>query len=128
MFVNINVNPKDVRASDCVIRAISLASGIDYGDVFWDLCNLAFEMGRMPNEKKVYERYLETIGFIKQKMPKHEDNTRYKVGELAIELQEIYEGYAVVSVANHMTCVGHGNVYDIWNCSYKSVGNFWVKG
>ena len=126
MFVKININPKSIKASDCVIRAISLASGIDYSDVYWGLCNIGADMCRIPNEKKVYEKYLEDIGFVKQKMPKNDDNTRYKVNQLATELNDIYEGFAVVSVANHLTCVGHGNIYDTWDCGYKSVGNFWL--
>ena len=127
MYIEVNVNPKGIRANDCVIRAISLASGIDYSDVHWGLCNLASDMCRMPNEKKVYEKYLENIGFIKQKMPKHEDGTKYSVKELAEGLDEIYEGSAIVTIANHMTCVANGNIYDTWNCGRKKVGNFWIR-
>lgn len=127
MFVKVNMNPKDIRAGDCVVRAISYASGFEYSDVYWDLCNIAYEMCRMPNEKQVYEKYLKEIGFVKQKMPKHEDNTRYTVYELVEELSKVYNGCAVVTVANHMTCVRDGNTYDTWDCRHKSVGNFWIK-
>jgi len=32
----------------------------------------------------------------------------------------------IVSLANHLSVVVNGYVYDTWNCTHKSVGNYWV--
>ena len=126
MFVKFNYNPKKYRASDCVIRAIAYATDRPWEVVYQDLCRLGLSMYRMPNEKKVYEKYLENEGFIKQKMPKHDNGTKYSVEELAKELDTLYSGRAVVSIARHLTSVQGGNIYDTWDCSDSKVGNYWV--
>lgn len=127
MFIECNVNPKQLKVGDCVVRALAKASGLSWDEVYLDLCNLGMDMFRMPSDKKVYETWLEQNGFYKQKMPRHEDRTKYSVYELAEELNEIYEGYAVVAIANHMTVVGYGNIYDLWDCGNYKVGNFYVR-
>ena len=34
----------------------------------------------------------------------------------------------IVKVANHITVVKNKELYDTWNCSNKSVGNYWIIG
>ena len=57
-------------------------------------------------------------------MPRHYDNTRYTVKELIDENPNIT---MVISVANHLTCAIKGTLYDTWDCSHKSVGNYYIK-
>ena len=33
----------------------------------------------------------------------------------------------IISMANHLTCAKAGTLIDTWNCSQKSVGNYWTK-
>lgn len=123
-FTKVNVNPSGRKASDCVIRAIMSATGKTWREVYDGLCNIGRELHDLPNTKRVYESYLENLGWTKQKMPKFADGTRYTVAEFA---DANSAGVYVISVAKHMTILKHGELLDTWNCSYKSVGNFWAK-
>ena len=124
-FEKYNKNPRNIKAADCVIRAISTALGKPWTQVYTDLTNLGFDLCRMPNEPTTYNKYLEKLGYKKQKMPKRKDNTRYTVEEFANELAVDGKTY-IISIANHMTCLKNGTLIDLWNCGYKSVGNYWV--
>jgi hypothetical protein len=108
---------------DCVVRAISSATGKSWDEVYLSLSELGFELKDMPNSKPVWRKYLEQLGFKKQKMPRRSDNTRYTVEEFSDELCK----NALVSVAQHLTYVKDGKLLDTWNCGYASVGNYWTK-
>ena len=59
------VNLKKHRTNDCVIRAIAIATEIDYLKVRDSLFDRAKSVGRMPNDKEVYEAFLKDSGWIK---------------------------------------------------------------
>ena len=77
----------------------------------------------MPNAKQTYEEYLNRRGFEKKPMPRNPDRTRWQVRTLASNEPDLV---AVVSVANHLTCIRHGVIEDIWDCGNKYVGNYYV--
>ena len=124
IFIKENLNPMGKRACDCVIRAVVKASNQTWTKVYDDLCLLGRAEFLMPNEKKTYEAYLKQIGFIKRPMPRFPDNTRYTIAEFA---KANPKGVFIISVAKHLTCIVDGVLYDTWNCSYKSVGNYFTK-
>lgn len=123
-FKQENVNPRNLKTNDCVIRAIAKATGKSWHLVFASLCDIAGQRCEMPNSKRVYEKYLELNGWEKQKMPKHLDNTRYTVREFLVKNNK---GTFIISIANHITVGIDGVLIDTWNCERKSVGNYWVK-
>lgn len=118
-----NVNPKNRKAADCVIRAITKASGKDYWRVAEDLFAMQKKTGYMLNEKKCYEKVLEQYGFVKRSQPRKCDNTKYLAGEI----NQVCDKVAVISVANHLTCYDGECIVDTWDCRYKTIGNYWVK-
>lgn len=70
-FCFYNANPKNkLSAGDCVVRAISFASELDWDTVYTGLCEIGMKMKMMPNDRKVFDKYLDEIGFIKMKTPK----------------------------------------------------------
>jgi len=122
--IKYNMNPKGIKAGDCVIRAIAYSLDQTWEETYDDLCKLGMKMKRMPNEKQVYEKYLEQKGWVKHKQPRTSFNTKYTVFEF-IEYQ--MERKAIISVANHLTCVDNFELVDTWDCSRKSIGNYWTK-
>lgn len=124
-FEKMNKNPRNIKASDCVVRAISTALNKPWTQIYTDLTNLGFDLCRMPSEPDTYIKYLDSLGYKKQKMPKRYDNTRYTVEEFANELADENKTY-IISVAKHLTCLRGKTLIDTWNCGYKSVGNYWV--
>ncbi len=123
-FEKINLNPSGRKASDCVVRAIMKCSNKTWLEVFDGLTAIGRTEFCIPNEKRAYEKFLEKNGFKKQSMPRFTDNTRYTVKEFA---DANPKGTFIISVANHLTCMIDGTIYDTWNCAHKSVGNFWIR-
>lgn len=123
-FERLNLNPKNRKTSDCVIRAISYAFGQSWEDTFQDLCKIGLELKSMPNDKLVYSAYLADQEWAKQKMPRFADNSRYTIKEF---LAENPQGTFILSIANHLTVAKDGVLVDTWNCSHKSVGNYWTN-
>lgn len=121
-----NANPKKRKTSDCVIRALSVASGKDYEVVFKELVEIAIKTGYMVNEKHCYEKWLENNGFMKMAQPRHSDGTKYLVGDVD-KLLHFNEYKCVVSMANHVSCVVDNKLIDIWDCRRKSISNYYVK-
>lgn len=124
-FRKCNMNPKNVRAADCVVRALTLADDDeDYHRVYKELFEIGYKKCRMPNEKIVYEKWLDNHGWIKEKMPKKPNNKRYTLEEWINDNPDMT---FVASIANHLTFVQAGELIDTWNCSYKCIGNYWIK-
>ena len=117
------ISNKGKGKCDCVVRAIASFFGKSWDEVYLALGEIGFELKDMPNSKQVYEKYLLQLDYTKMKMPRREDNTRYTVKEFVEELCQ----NAIVSVANHLTCVKDGKLIDSWDCSHKSVGNYFTK-
>ena len=143
-MIKYNMNPKGHKACDCVVRAIAYSLNQSWEDTYNDLCALGLKMKRMPNEKQVYEKYLEQKGWVKHKQPRAKDYEdgfktamkKYTVKEF-IELMNfenkcLGKGKIIISVANHLTCIECSlweyELVDTWDCSYKCVGNYWTEG
>jgi hypothetical protein len=122
MFIKVNLNPSGYKSSDCVIRAIVQSTNKTWLDVYHSLCDIGAAEYAMPNEKRVFEKYLNKLGFTKHAMPRFPDHTRFTVIEFA---QYNPHGVFIISVAHHLTCVIDGILYDTWNCGGKSVGNYY---
>ena len=137
-----NANPKDKRSSDCVVRAISCATGKDWDEVLDDLVVFAHKYKEMPNDVKCVGKYLEYLGFEKQKQPRQYDNTKYTGREYCNILNGIYTNSVtglVVScdiVANigghHIVAIkldsdNRYKIYDTWDCTEKTIGNYWIR-
>ncbi len=123
-FEKVNLNPSGRKTADCVVRALVKATHTNWSKVYYRLCEIGGNKFAMPNEKRVYEIYLEENGFKKQKMLRFSDNSRYTVIEFA---DANPKGTFVIGVAKHLTVIIDGTLYDTWNCGHKSVGNYWTK-
>lgn len=143
-MIKFNVNPKGLKTEDCVVRAIALATGQSWDKVFTDLCEIALKKKRMPDEKQVYELYLEKLGWEKHSQPRSTtyDNGvkdtyhKYTVDEFITDLNFTKNvmrehGVYIITVAHHMTCVKFQgiefDIYDTWDCSNKTIRNYWTK-
>lgn len=141
-----NANPKSRITTDCVIRAISTATGIPYNTVVMELAEIQCETGFDPSEKSTYGKYLESKGWKKYKQPKRTDGTKY-TGEDFCRIQQNYAGSkwnydhwenddaeircSDKIVANigggHVVAIMDGQVWDIWDSTGGCIGNYWTK-
>ncbi len=122
-FIYENLNPKNLKsAADCVVRAIAKGIDSDWETVYQSLSLLGLKMKDMPNSDRVYRKYLEQRGYAKERQPRKSNNTKYTLEEF---VEKNSKGRFIVSLANHLTVVIDGKVYDTWNCLHKTVGNYW---
>lgn len=121
-----NENPSTIHTSDCVVRSLSLAMGKDWDSVYRDLCRLGIKMKQMPNERKVWETYLDDNGWVRKKQPKKRDGTKYKGSELAKVVKSSRIIIASIGV-RHLSVIKEKRVWDIWDCSERCVGIYFEK-
>lgn len=122
-----NANPKNKITADCVIRALCTALDEPYETVYRELFEFSIKCGYMLNETQCYDKYLQSKGWIKHKQPRKADNTKY-TGKEFCERARVYENYIINIGGHHIAAIVNGKVNDIWDCTYKCVGNYWTKG
>lgn len=122
-FKKVNVNVKNRKTTDCVQRAISLASGKSYEQVINDGVAIWLKTGYELGDKKNYQKLLEQYGFTKQPQPRKLDDTKYRVKEIN---QLIGGRLAVITMAHHLSVYFDGEIHDIWDCGNKSIGNYYL--
>jgi hypothetical protein len=115
-----NPHPDGKLVSDCVKRAITICSGLDYKTV-QNLLNLYkrnVTKVQKYSENKNWLPYVEKV--LGWKKLNGYNNT--KVGEFA---KEHPKGTYLISVRKHLTSVVDGVIQDTWNCSYKAINKVW---
>ncbi len=115
MYTYYNPNPQRKRVGDCVIRAISLALGESWEDVYSDLSVKAYLLSNMPSSDSVWGAYLRNKG--------------YKIHTLPDKCPDCYtledfckdhsKGTYIVKTDNHVVTCIDGNVYDTWDSSQE---------
>ena len=139
-FKFFNANPKDKRSGDCVLRAISTATGKTWDEVLDDLVIYSHKYKEMLDDPKCYAKYLENLGFIKMSQPRKGDNTKYTGSEFCkLCSVNCTNGELIIAhigghhvVAIMPTREGDGindryKVLDIWDSTGGTIGNYWIK-
>lgn len=108
-FIYHNENPQNKRISDCVTRAITLATGLDYSEVRKKL----FHIAKLLNcHSKLcpacYRHLLEDIFKFEQVYCEG-----YTVGEFA---DAHPEGIYILRVPSHLTAIIDGDLHDTFDC------------
>lgn len=124
MYIEENVNPKKKKTGDCVIRAVTKATGQDWHKVFFELCKLGDSMCEMPNSTNVVEQYLKQFGFVRVSYKVRRGDKRPTVKSFC---RDHPKGVYVLRVANHEVCAINGNYYDIWDCGDCAVYSWLEK-
>ena len=117
---------KKDRTGDCTIRAIAIATKTDY-KVVWDArFELGHQMGHLPNDKRVTESYLESLGWVKNKPIRQSNGRKYKVRNLPIIVMEEFYGYSFIfHTSKHWTAIVNVMVYDTWDCREWCANSFY---
>ena len=117
MFVYYNRNPDGEKQSDCVTRAISLASGLPYREVRRKLYHSA---KLLDCEKLCHTCYSFLIEQVLKFRPVNCDGMN--VGEFA-DLHPY--GVYLVRMAGHISTIIDGDCYDIWDCRDQNLTSAW---
>ena len=124
-YVEKNENPKNKKTTDCVIRALTTATGKSYYEVFEELYKLSIKTGWFMNEKRLEEKFLEQNGFVKYKQPKDDFGYKYEIGQIDQLVSK--EDVVIIRCCGHLTVVKNHTLYDIWDCRRKCINNYYVK-
>lgn len=118
-FIYHNQNPDGNRESDCVIRAISFASGLPYPEIrkkLWLTAEL-YQCTRLC--KFCYSNFITNVLRYKEV-----NCDRYTVEEFA-DTHPV--GTYLIRVPSHLTVIRDGILYDIWDCRDEFCDTVWKR-
>lgn len=101
------------RTGDCVIRAISIGTGLKYKKVWKDLFSVALETGMFPNSDEVSVTYLDKIGWERKKFGRN----MFRIKELP------RKGTFICHIRGHWVTVIDGVLQDTWDSRVNSRGD-----
>lgn len=110
-----NANPRNILTDDCVLRSISVAEGISWGECQEKLSRLANKEGRLLNEVIFVEDYLN------KRYPK-KCFRNMTIGEFA---KKCPKGNFVVTTNGHITAVLNNVIVDTFDCSKRIMKCCW---
>ena len=111
MWIRLNANPAHRRVGDCVIRAISTATGKPWVEVYDELHLVGRNVYDMMSSNETWGLYLYRMGFepfiLPQACPKcitvREFTRHFPVGTY------------IIGTGNHAVAVIDGDYYDTWD-------------
>lgn len=120
-FIKYNGNPCGKENGDCVIRAISIATGKKWYQIYAGLCVQGrFECG-WGNFNEVWSNYLLYLGYSRHGLPY---NPRYTVADFAADHPH---GTYILGTGEHAVCVANGNIVDSWYSGNEIPRYYFVK-
>lgn len=123
MYKFINPNPAGQMVGDCVIRALSIATKMDWETVYMRVCLQGYLMNDMPSSNAVWGAYLRTLGYRRYAIP-NECPDCYKISDFC---DDNPEGTFIVATGNHVVTVINGDYYDAWDSGNEVPIYYWVK-
>lgn len=111
MWVYANPNPCRQEEPDCVVRAISLATGKTWDEVHWDLCVLSHIRCTMPSTNWLWGAYLKRNGFEKFLLPESCPSCT-TVRQFC---KRFPKGIYIIGTGSHAVCINQGNYLDAWD-------------
>lgn len=127
MYQFYNAHPKGLTVGDCVKRAITLASGMNYMDVQRELNRHKKITGAKAfNSDYNPHHYVETVLKAKKLSFPAVKGQRRMNGERFCKAYP--KGSYILTMANHWSCCIDGIIYDTWDCSDKCVYTAYAFG
>lgn len=138
-----NANTHNHYSGDCAIRAICTALDQSWETTLTEMFQIGLKYGYTPTDEHVIDKYLKSKGWIKCKQPRNYDNTKMSIKKFIdllthpvygdeIQIPNTKNGIELNRIianagSHHIVAIVSGQVYDIWNSSNETCGNFWVK-
>ena len=119
MYIHFNGNPCGKNTGDCVIRAISIVTGMSRHKVYAGLCLFGFPCTIWGNSNAVWADYLQYLGF-----------ERYTVyGKMTVcEFAKKHPaGRYVIGTGSHAVACVDGDIIDSWYSLDETVKYYFAK-
>ena len=121
MYTEFNAHPKGIKTTDCVVRAISTATKMEYMECRRILNQKKREWGFTSyKDTKFLYKYFEAYPRLIFKAVRGEPRLK---GSDFTALHPT--GTYVLKMAGHVTVCKDGVILDIWDCTYRSVYTAW---
>lgn len=111
MWVKVNANPGKRRVGDCVVRAISVATGKPWLRVYDDLYRVGREAFDMPSSNTVWGFYLYRLGFKPFVLP----DACPQCLTVKDFCKHFPEGAYIIGTGSHAIAVIDGDYFDTWD-------------
>lgn len=123
MYIPTNPNPNGAFVEDCVIRAIAIATGRSWDDVYIHVCLQGYIMKNMPSVNKVWGTYLASSGFVRYALP----NTCPDCYSVRDFCNEHRHGIYILATGSHVVAVIDGNYCDAWDSGDEMPVEVWRR-
>ena len=121
MWIQCNPNPLGKQTSDCVVRAISIATDQSWRRTYRELCELGGRECEMPNVNYVWGMYLRAKGARQFLLP---ESCPQCITVRAFS-ERYPEGVYVIGTGSHAVAVIDGDWYDAWDSANETPTYFW---
>lgn len=114
-YTFMNPNPKEKKVGDCTVRAISLATGQPWEEVYLDLCLEGLILSDMPSSNDVWGSYLNKKGW---KYHRLQDTCPfcYTINNFCDDNKT---GAYILATGTHVVYIKDGVYYDAWDSGDK---------
>ena len=121
MWVPANPNPRNAHVEDCVVRAIAIATGREWLDVYDGLCRFGRKEANMPSANAVWGKYLRRIGYEPFLLP----DACPECTTVRLFCEMFPSGTYIIGTGSHAVAVIDGNYYDSWDSGGETPSYFW---
>ncbi len=118
VFIQYNANPCGVNTGDCVIRAISIVTGMHPKKVYAGLCLFGYPCTIWGNVNSIWTEFLQSYGYTKHNI------SGQTVAEFAADHPH---GRYILGTGTHAVAVVEGNWIDSWNSGAEKPIYYFVK-
>ena len=122
-YIKYNSNPLNLSVGDCVIRAISKVTGMNWKETYLEFIIEGYAMADMPSDNRVCVRLLNRFGYIQRLLPRN-CPACYTVKDFCIENPI---GKFVVATGDHVVAVINGDYYDSWDSGNELLSYYFEK-
>lgn len=124
MYIHYNDNPRgNWWAGDCVVRAINVATGKSWEEIYAALCVEGFYIGDWGNTNAAWDWYLRSLGFKRYICPNDCPHC-YSVADFA---EEHKKGTYILATGSHAIALVDGNYYDAFDSSNYTPIYYYTK-
>ena len=123
MYREYNRNPRGKRVGDCVIRAVSRATGKTWEETYAGICAAGYELCDMPSANAVWGAYLRRQGFRRHMLP----DTCPDCYTVETFCRDHPSGVYVLAISGHVVCAVDGDGWDSWDSGQETPVYYWQK-
>lgn len=116
MYKFYNENPLNKYEDDCVIRAISCATGESWDHVYDYLSDMAQYEGTLLDKREFVRNYLD-------RTYKHLYGLKGSVGYISSLFPN---NTLLITMRGHIVCSKNGVIYDTFDCRNREVEDVWI--